>query len=435
MPLESEAIEQGIEVAIEKMVYGGEGLARTPEGVLLVPGVITGERAQVLPEAPRRGVRRGRLLELTESSPHRVTPDCPYYSICGGCQHQHISYEAQLQTKQQILLECLERIGKFRLEIPIQVIPSEPWHYRNRVRLQVEKTASGFRVGYLEHHSHTLVAVDSCPIAMPAIEAVVRELSKGLLAELFPDGTCELELFADESGGAMLATVYSILPPPTTFGDAWRSALPQFETVCWSRIASRAGDSRPMDTVWGSGAITYRVGEFHFRVSHHSFFQANHSTLRPMMEAATGDCSGGRALDLYAGAGFFTLPLAHHFERVAAVESHPASARDLATNVGVMGTRVHAHRKTAERFLASTSRNWDLILVDPPRTGLTPPVIAGLQHLSAPRLVYVSCDPTTLARDLHVLCASQYCIESIHLVDQFPQTFHIESIVHMSRRG
>src|SRR3990172_3179208 len=160
MSSRSHTTERSIEVSIEKMVYGGEGLARTPEGVLLVPGVITGERAQVLPEPAQRGVRRGRLLELSESSPHRVAPDCPYYSRCGGCQYQHISYALQLETKQQILAECFGRIGKIHLEVPIQVIPSKPWHYRNRVRLQVEKDSSGFRVGYLEHGSHTLVPVE-----------------------------------------------------------------------------------------------------------------------------------------------------------------------------------------------------------------------------------------------------------------------------------
>ena len=435
MASQTHPAEQLIEVSIEKMVYGGDGLARTPEGVLLIPGVVTGERAQVLPEPARRGVRRGRLLEVSESSTARVAPDCPYYSRCGGCQYQHISYPQQLETKKQILAECFERIGRISLEVPIAVIPSEPWHYRNRVRLQVENNSSGFRVGYREHGSHTVVPVDSCPIAMSAIEAVVQELSQGTLVEMFPAGTFELELFSDELGQALLATVYSAIPARASFGDDWRSALPQFESVCWSQSARRSRGAQPVDTVWGSGAIIYRVGEFHFRISHHSFFQVNHGMLRPMMDAATGNSTGARALDLYAGAGFFTLPLAHRFERVAAVEGHPASARDLATNCGVMGTRVHAHRKTVERFLAATSHNWDLVLVDPPRSGLSHPVLEGLRRLGAPRLVYVSCDPTTLARDLKALCASRYRIESVYLADQFPQTFHIEAIVHMTHRG
>ena len=432
---EPEAPQQSIDVSVEKMVYGGEGLARTPEGVLLVPGVITGERARVLPEPARRGVRRARLLELSEPSPERVAPECPYYSRCGGCQHQHMSYPQQLAMKKAILAECFERIGKIHLEVPVQVIASKPWHYRNRVRLQLEKNSSGFRAGYLEHGSHTLIPVDCCPIALPAIEAVVRELSGGRLAELFPEGAFELELFSDESGGALLATVYAGTPPPATFGEAWRGALPQFESVCWSQSVPPQRGGRPADTIWGSGAITYRVGEFHFRISHHSFFQVNHGMLRSLLDAASGDHSGARALDLYAGAGFFTLALARRFERVAAVEAHPASATDLATNIGVMGLRVQAHRKTAERFLATTSHNWDLVLVDPPRTGLSQPVLEGLRRIRAPRLVYVSCDPTTLARDLKALGISGYRIESVHLADQFPQTFHIEAIVHMTHGG
>jgi 23S rRNA (uracil1939-C5)-methyltransferase len=301
--------------------------------------------------------------------------------------------------------------------------------------LQIEKPTSAFRVGYLEQGSHTLVEVDSCPVAMPAIEAVLQDLSKGTLAELFPEGSCELELFGDESGRALMATVYSSLPAPAEFGNSWLAALPTFETVCWSPTASRAGGSRRSDILWGSGAIVYRVGEFHFRVSHHSFFQTNLTLLQEMQEIALGDVAGSRALDLYAGAGFFTLPLARRFERVAAVESHPASVRDLSSNVGVMGTRVRAHRKTAEQFLAVTSHNWDFAIADPPRAGLTTPVISGLLRIGAPRLVYVSCDPTTMARDLGKLCRARYRIESIHLLDLFPQTFHIETIVHLTVRG
>ena len=435
MSSDNEVTGTSTEVTIEKMVYGGEGLSRTSEGVLLVPGVITGERARVLPEPARRGVRRGQLVELIESSADRIPPDCPHYARCGGCQYQHVAYPAQLEIKSQILAECFERIGKFHLEVPIQVIPSAPFHYRNRVRLQIEKDSSGFRVGYLEHASHRLVPVDSCAIAMPAIEDVVRELSHGMLANLFPEGAAELELFANESGSAVLATVYSPLPAPQGFGDGWRSALPQFESVCWSQTSPRTRGTQLSDTVWGNGAITYRVGEFHYRVSHHSFFQANHGMLQPMIAAAMGSHAGARALDLYAGAGFFTLPLARRFERVAAVESHPASSRDLAANAGVMGTHVHVHHKTAEQFLAATSRNWDLVLADPPRTGLARAVTVGLRRLRAPRLVYVSCDPTTLARDLAALRDFAYRIESVHLADQFPQTFHIETIVHLTRNS
>jgi 23S rRNA (uracil1939-C5)-methyltransferase len=435
MASDTSPVEQGIEVAIEKMVYGGEGLSRTPEGVVLTAGVIAGERARVIAEPARKGVRRGRLVELLEPGADRVAADCPYYARCGGCQYQHIAYARQLQIKQQILAECFERIGKLRLETSIQLLASDPWHYRNRIRLQVEKQSSAFRIGYREHASHTLVPVDCCPIALPALDAVVHELAQGALSGTFPDGPAELELFGSESGGSLLATVYSPHPAPASFGETWRQTLAGFESVCWAQTAARKPIDATRDTVWGSGGLTYRASDLHYRVSHHSFFQANSGLLLPMIEAAVGALSGARALDLYAGVGFFTVPLSRRFERVAAVEAHPAAAADLAANAGVGGTRVQVHHKTAEQFLAATSRNWDAILVDPPRSGLARPVLDGLRRLSAPQLVYVSCDPTTLARDVASLIASGYRIASVHLADQFPQTFHIEAIVHLSRAG
>ena len=432
MCAESTTVGPALEVAIEKMVYGGEGLARTPEGVLLVPRVIAGERVTALPETARRGVRRGQLLEVVEHSPERISAPCPYYARCGGCQYQHISYSRQLQTKEQVLLECFERVGKFQIHVPIQTIPSEPFGYRNRVRLQVEKRPDGFRVGYREHSSHTLVPVEACPIAFPAIQETIGSLAGGVLTEAFPDGDAEVELFSSETGASLLATVYSPLTAPAEFGDIWRTALPAFESVAWLQTDAHRDPTHIKQTNWGNGAITYRVGEYHYRVSHESFFQANGLLLARMVEAAMGDLSGARALDLYAGVGFFTLPLARRFERVAAVEAHPASARDLAANAGVMGTRVQVHRKPVEQFLAATSHNWDAVLVDPPRAGLTKPALEGLARLRAPRVVYISCDPTTLARDLAKLLAADYEIVSVHLVDQFPQSFHIETIVHLA---
>src|SRR5262249_52687516 len=153
-----------------------------------------------------------RLMALIESGADRVAADCPYYARCGGCQYQHISYARQLQIKQEILAECFERIGKIRLEVPIQALASEPWHYRNRIRLQIEKQDSALRIGYLERSSHTLVPVDCCPIALSELEGVVRELARGTLAGAFPEGPAEIELFGSEDGGSLLATIYSPQP-------------------------------------------------------------------------------------------------------------------------------------------------------------------------------------------------------------------------------
>lgn len=421
--------EQTLEVTIEKMVYGGDGLARTPQGVVLVAGMIPGERGSVRLEERRKGVRRGQVLELAAASPDRTAPDCPYFGRCGGCQYQHISYPRQLELKQEILRECLERIGKIRLEVPITVAASEPWRYRNRARLQVEKQAQEFRIGYYETLSHRLCPVSCCPISSPAISEAIAKLSEGVGAACFPDGTAELELFASDNDRSMLATVYSSAAPAPEFGEKLQGAIPLLESVCWHDLTQRR------ETTWGTGAVTYRIGEFHFRVSHHAFFQANRFLHEGMIQAVTQDLEGNRALDLYAGVGFFAVPLTRRFGKVVAVEADGSAARDLAANLGVVGVRARALHKSVEKFFTSTSHNWDSVVVDPPRAGLTPAVADHLRRVRCARLVYVSCDPTTLARDLARLTPAPYRIRSVHLVDQFPQTFHIESIVHLEQSG
>ena len=435
------APDMDIEASIEKLVYGGDGLTRTPQGVVLVSGVIPGERIRLLLAERKKGVRRGRLLELAETSPDRIPADCSYFGQCGGCQYQHIAYSRQVALKQEIFQECLERVGKIRLDVPITVTASEPWGYRNRSRLQVEKQGDSFRIGYHEPRSNKLCAVEKCPISSPAVNEVLSRLSSGVGADVFPDcgpdsgpdgephNETELELFASDNDRTMLATVYSSAAPPKQFGDKLRTAVPMLESVCWRGRGSRS------DTVWGSGAVTCRVGEFHFRVSHATFFQTNRYLLDAMIQAVLQDLEGDRALDLYAGVGLFALPLARRFEKVAAVESSDAAARDLAANVGVVGGRARAFHKTTEKFLAVTSTNWDLVVVDPPRSGLAPAVVEHLRRILPRRLVYVSCDPTTLARDLALLTPAPFRVRSVELVDQFPQTFHIESVVHLEQSG
>ncbi len=428
-----ETAERVVNVSIEKMVYGGEGLSRTEEGVLLVPMVLPGERATVRLAERHKGVRRASVVEVLDPSPDRISPACPYFSRCGGCHYQHIRYERQLEIKREILLECFERVGKIKLETPVSVIAAEPWQYRNRTRLRIEKDPERFAIGYFEPLSHRLCSIESCPISSPAIDAAIGTLAGGLGARCFPDGCAELELFASESGQTLLATVYSVAAAPVSFGEELREAIPGLDSVCWKQENVRSNSEKPetKTTLWGSGAITYHAGEFHFRVGHDSFFQTNRFLLQDLIGAVTGDLEGKRALDLYAGVGLFSLPLARRFEQVSAVESNRASARDLESNMGVVGERARTYRMDVEKFLATAKPGWDAIVADPPRSGLTKVVVENLCRLRPRRLVYVSCDPTTLARDLALLIRGGFRTRSVHLVDLFPQTFHLESVVHL----
>lgn len=430
-PLENEpdpqAQGQTLSVTIEKMVYGGEGLARTPEGVVLIPLVLPGETVRVEMDQPHKGVRRGRLLEVIDAAPGRVEAGCPYFKRCGGCQYQHIDYSRQLEYKKQILIECFERIGKIHLDVPVTVVSGEPWQYRNRTRLQLTKHASHFEIGYFELLSHRLCAIDRCPISSPSINQMIELLAGGVGFSCFPDGSAEIELFASDSG-QMLATVYSNQPVPPDFAKRLKAAIPSLESVCWQQKIPGKPAKR---TVWGNGALTYHVGEFHYRVSHDSFFQANRFLLRQFVDLVLDGLEGKKALELYAGVGFFTVPLAHRFETIAAVESSDSSAADLASNIGVAGARVKSYRLTAEKFLATASPIWDSIIADPPRAGLSTTAREHIARLRPEHFVYISCDPTTLVRDIADLLRSGYHICSVHLIDQFPQTFHLETVVRL----
>jgi 23S rRNA (uracil1939-C5)-methyltransferase len=413
-----------LQVLIEKLVYGGEGLARTGEGIVLVPGVLPGESVSIELEPAKRGVRRARLLEVLSPSPHRLQPRCPFFNECGGCQHQQAAYEQQVTWKADILRECFERIGKMKLAGAIDTISAEPWEYRNRIRLHARKEDGQF-------------ALDSCAISSPAIQDAVKVLASGELFGEIASGDFEIELFATDMDRELMGTITSNVPPTKNFGDLWMTALPNFTSINWARLpgSSHRRHAHPKPMTWGGGGLTVRVSDFHFRVSHGSFFQTNRYLLQAMMEAATGNLQGERALDLYAGVGFFTLPLTRRFNHVVAVESHSTAAADLHTNTGIAVGRVHPYSISAEAFVETRAARqaWDVIVVDPPRHGLAAPVRGALAELLPKQIVYVSCDPTTLARDVAVLSTSGYQMESIHLIDLFPQTYHLEAIVKLAR--
>ncbi len=253
-------------------------------------------------------------------------------------------------------------------------------------------------------------------------------LAHGIGEQLFPHGKAEIELFTNDSG-QMLATVYSDNPAPPDFGEKLRAAVEGLESVCWNQRSSR----KAVIKIWGGGAIVYHIGEFHYRVAHESFFQVNRFLFDRFIEAVAGDLKGKNALELYAGVGLFTLPLTRRFEKIAAVEACVSSAADLASNLGVAGTRARSYQLTAEKFLATAAPVWDAIIADPPRGGLSKTAREHIARLRPQRFVYISCDPTTLVRDVAGMLQSGYDVRSVHLIDLFPQTFHLETVVRLER--
>ncbi len=436
---------------IEKLIYGGEGLARLPADergpgkAVFVPFVLPGESVEAGLREEKPGFARARLDKVLTASARRIAPRCPYFQRCGGCHYQHTDYEHQLEIKAAILKENLRRIARLELGTELTLHPSPPWNYRNRARFKVQ-TAPEFALGYYKFNSHELLAVEECPISSPLINrALAAAWQLGRAGKVQP-GIQEIEFFADSADTHLLAEVYcSPEAEKEQFAADLKTALDEISGVAFFAArgpkAEGQGDPRPLG---GSGHLIYATKLAAYRVSAGAFFQVNRHLTDELVNIVTrggrdthrtagGDAGAtGTALDLYAGVGLFSSVLNREFERVIAVESSPTSHADLLYN---SPANVKAVRATTEQYLENAAGKLrpDLVVVDPPRSGLGERVIRGLVKLKAPRITYVSCDPATLSRDLVRLLQSGYRVDEAHLVDLFPQTYHLESVFHLVR--
>ena len=442
-------------LTIEKLIYGGDGLARLPADshgrgkAVFVPFVLAGEKIEASLIEQKPGFARARAEAIVESSPHRIPPACPYFGQCGGCHYQHSSYEHQLKIKKEILRETLRRTARLDLQTEIEVHPSPPWNYRNRSRLQLQ-TQPAFAAGYFKLASHELLPVEQCPISSLLISRGIAALWESGRAGKIPQGISEVEFFAN-AGDSQLLLQLSCAPESRraavrTWAEEFRAAVPEIAgVVAFRQTKPSARHFQEKLLSLGTPYLTYQTQRSAYRVSAGSFFQINRHLTDELINVVTGGRSGDLALDLYAGVGLFSTALACDFHHIVSVESSQTSSADLSYNLPSNGEAVQA---TTEQYLARVEspgrvgtgavlphilHTPDLAVVDPPRTGLGERVARQLVTLGPPRLTYVSCDPATLARDLVPLLGAGYRLEQVHLVDLFPQTYHLETVVHLVR--
>jgi 23S rRNA (uracil1939-C5)-methyltransferase len=432
-------------LTIEKLIYGGDGLARTPPDAdgrsmaVFVPFVLPGERVEAAMRQEKPGFARGALTQLIEASPDRVEAPCSYFRQCGGCHYQHIPYQRQLEFKIEILCETLRRIAKIELRSGIRLHASPPWNYRNRTRLQV-RTTPEFALGYFRFSSHKFLPVRECPINSPLLNRVLARLLElgGLNC---PAAVEEIELFVDAADQRVLASAFcgagAGKKDLLRWAEAMQCAFPEIIGVTFfsSRRRNEDEDTPPDPKSLaqsGATAIRYRTQDHEYQVSVGAFFQVNRHLIDELVSVVTGNATGDGALDLYAGVGLFSVPLARNFHHILGVEASQTSYADFLQNVPV---NVKAVGARTEDYLRSrpVRKRPDLVVLDPPRIGVGKVAIRSLVELGAPRVRYVSCDPATLARDLVLLLAAGYHIEEAHLFDLFPETFHIESVMLLAR--
>jgi len=432
-------------LTIDKLIYGGNGLARLPADdkgpgkAVFLPLVLEGERVEAEITEQKPGFSRARATKIIEPSSHRIEPKCPYFGECGGCHYQHADYEHQLQVKSAILRETLRRVGKIELAQEIRVHASPPWNYRNRSRLRVRTRP--FVLGYNRLRWAELLAVEQCPISSPLINRAIAALWELGRADKVSAEVREIEFFANADDTKLLAELtvqeagwwHGPKSDVAQFVIALRAAVPEITGVAvFHAVGPGEVETEEIPAelreVFGAEHLVYATGNASFQVSAGSFFQTNRFLIDELVNLTTGNRSGDYALDLYAGTGLFSVELAKKFREVRAVESSPFSFHDLMRNCP---QNVRLYQESVENFLVAAER--DLVLVDPPRAVLGQKVAGLLAASGAPRITYVSCDPATLARDLTVLIGAGYRIEEAHLVDLFPQTFHIESVLQLVR--
>ena len=392
---------------IEKLVYGGAGLARHAGLAVLVPYVLPGEELEVALSQPGKGVLHGRPLEWETLATDREEPSCPVFGQCGGCHYQHAPYERECQLKEEILRETLRRVGGLRWDGPVEVVAAEPWAYRNRTQLRLFWRGRDPQIGFFAAGSRRHVATSLCPINSPKLNDLQADLLAMAADRRFPRSLRAVEFFTNEDRVQM-----SVL-------ECSRPLPKRFLSWCAERLDGHCG-SAPLD---------YRCGADVFRVSSHSFFQVNRYLVDRLADLVVGQSRGDLALDLYCGVGLLTLPLARRFQSVIAIDSGATAMRDLQYNVRRAGLAVRAVQMRVREFLEGLEERPDLVVADPPRAGLGGAAVEQLTRLQPPRLHLVSCDPATLARDLKLLVAGGYRVESVTMIDLFPQTFHIETVV------
>jgi len=427
-------------VSIEKLVYGGDGLAHADGNTIFVPYVMPGEEVLVRPKSKKKTTMWAELAGVSVASKERQKAKCPHFQKCGGCSYQHISAGEQLRLKKEILRETLSRIGGITWQGAIAEHTAEGYGYRNRAQWGV-RSGMPRALGYFLPESSVILPIDECAVLSPKLAQTFGKLQEMARAGTLPVGIQEIEAFVDSADEKVALNVaFEKYPKPAAeLAATFQAALPEIESLLL------LDQKKNRFELTGPGYLTHKAGGFDFRVSHLSFFQVNRFLTEDLLKTVTAGARGRTALDLYAGVGFFTLPLARSFETVVCVDANLAATRDLYANAEIAKVSVTTHNIHAEEFLKKTDLQPEFVVLDPPRAGMGAECAAALANLGAAEIVYISCDPSTLARDLAVLLGTarapkemaapkhRYEISEVHLFDLFPQTFHLETLVRLRR--
>ena len=440
-----------MELSGTDLAFGGDCVCRTGNFVVFVPRMAPGDLAHVRINQVRPSYARGSIVDIITPGPGRVAPPCPWFGTCGGCQWMHLSIEAQREAKEKIVRGMLAPLGLADLVSPIQSGPSS-LGYRNRLILPVRAAPGGFKAGFFRGGSHEIIEIDSCAVQQPALWDVARETldllrSEGIAGWDEAKGTGFLRHLvvrgAAGSGeaGVVLVTAGGPFPAGKRLAETLMKRIPSVRGV------ARNSNTSMTNVIFGPkteslGGVTFLnedINGLKLRASLSAFFQANHEVTGVLLDKVrewTREQEGG-ILDLYCGAGLIGLAIADKAHRLVGVEEVPQAIEDARWNgEALMPGCASFHAGKVEDILpriAGDLKGIGTVVVDPPRKGLAPEALSAIAGLSAPLLVYVSCDPATFARDLRALVGKGFILEKLVPLDMFPQSYHIELVAKLRR--
>ncbi|MCH3914695.1 MAG: 23S rRNA (uracil(1939)-C(5))-methyltransferase RlmD [Acidaminococcaceae bacterium] len=446
-----------LEMQVTGLGSSGEGVGKVQGFTFFVPGALAGEKIRFQAKQVKKSYGIGELTNVLEPSPERVKPVCPVYKQCGGCQLQHLSYEGQLTVKRQQVIDALERLGHFKgIKVEKTLGDDDPWHYRNKMQVPVASGKKGsLDIGCFAQATHRVINVEECFIqkkANNAIAAVVRAWMKEYkIPALEEDARRGIVRHVMGRVGvatgevmAVLITNSPMVPHIKDLGKMLREAIPGFKTLV-QNVNTRHTNvimGEKSRIVTGPGFIQDSIGTLTFNISPESFFQVNSEQAAKLYgEAlkAANLTSKETVVDVYCGTGTITLFLAQKAARAIGIEIVPSAIKDARINARnnkianaqfVLGDAAVELPKLAQEGIKA-----DVIVLDPPRAGCDQRVINAIAAVKPKKVVYVSCNPASLARDAELLCKKGYKINKVQPVDLFPQTHHVETVVLMSRKN
>lgn len=403
-------------VEASSSAYGAFSLGRLNGKIVLIKGVIPGERVEVIIKEKRKDFYIADVSKVLESSPDRINPPCEYFGVCGGCQLQYINYKRQIKIKEEILQDCLRRIGKIEIELSEPLFHEDPWNYRHRGQFKV----SNSHIGFYKEKSRDVVDIKKC--------LIMKE---------------EINNFLSQSRDILLK--YPLLKEINiTYGNS-AVALIKIKKDFSEKIAYKfleyGFSGIIIDTVkgiseFGEEFTTFDLDDLRYTLSPMSFLQSHWRLNKKVVSFIRDNLKPYklRILDLYAGAGNFSIPLYREAKEILGIEENPFAVKDGKRNLLINGIKNY-------RFILTSVEKYDfkdafdILIIDPPRIGLSNRVISKILNILNPpeRIVYISCNPTTLSRDLRKL-SLKYKVDSVRLIDFFPQTYHIESIAFLRPR-